>query len=103
MSSSARPTGAAYLPWGQPDEDIGPYKGVTYSDDCYKVDGNSRRCLSGGLRLPGKCALKPRGLGLCYGGDYFWARLLGYFAPCGARPEALPLDSATFEKVDETF
>ena len=27
----------------------------------------------------------------------------GYFAPCGARPEALPLDFATFEKVDETF
>ena len=24
-------------------------------------------------------------------------------ALCGARPEALPLDSTTFEKVDETF
>ncbi len=28
---------------------------------------------------------------------------LGNFALCGERPEALPLDSATFEKVDETF
>ena len=27
----------------------------------------------------------------------------GNFAPCGARPGALPLDSTTFEKVDETF
>ena len=25
------------------------------------------------------------------------------FARCGGRPEALPLDSTTFEKVDETF
>ena len=27
----------------------------------------------------------------------------GGSALCGARPEALPLDSAAFEKVDETF
>ena len=27
----------------------------------------------------------------------------GGSALCGARPEALPLDSTTFEKVDETF
>ncbi len=27
----------------------------------------------------------------------------GHFAPCGARPEALPLDSAAFEKAGETF
>ena len=33
----------------------------------------------------------------------FLTRLLGDFASCGTRPEALPLDSATFEKVDETF
>ncbi len=30
-------------------------------------------------------------------------RGMGDFALCGARPEALPLDSATFGKVDETF
>ena len=27
----------------------------------------------------------------------------GNFAPCGARPEALPLDSAAFVKAGETF
>jgi len=35
--------------------------------------------------------------------DFDERGFLGSFAPCGARPEALPLDSATFEKVDETF
>ena len=34
---------------------------------------------------------------------FFQARLPGCSAPCGARPETLSLDSATFEKVDETF
>ena len=35
--------------------------------------------------------------------DGFFPARPGDFALCGARPEALPLDSATFEKVDETF
>ena len=36
-------------------------------------------------------------------GAVFQARLLGDSALCGVRPETLSLDSATFEKVDETF
>ena len=34
---------------------------------------------------------------------FFERGFLGGSALCGVRPEALPLDSATFEKVDETF
>ena len=34
---------------------------------------------------------------------FFGRGFLGDSALCGVRPGALPLDSATFEKVDETF
>ena len=54
-------------------------------------------------RMGGKCALKAARFWDFAMGRIFLARLLGDFAPCEARPETLSLDSATFEKVDETF
>ncbi len=44
-----------------------------------------------------------RSLGLCWGWDFFERGFWGDSALCGGRPGTLPLDSATFEKVDETF
>lgn len=62
-----------------------------------KTGGNSRPLFAASAAN----TLRPRR-------THFWGRTSGaaflrYFAPCGARPEALPLDSTTFEKVDETF
>ena len=65
-----------------------------------KVYGNSRALFTA-LAVN---ALESRAwFGIVLGRRFFWRGFWGDFAPCEARPEALPLDSATFEKVDETF
>ncbi len=66
---------------------------------------NFARPLDGGVQNLGRRRrLKPRRLGIFLVGRFFsGAAFGGGSALCGGRPEALPLDSATFEKVDETF
>ena len=51
----------------------------------------------------GQMRLKAARFGMVLWRRSFSGAAFGDSALCGVRPGALPLDSATFEKVDETF